>query len=175
MAALGPEASRQAKPVRDAVTQSLDAILDAFTRWPPPANHGAKTQASDRDVRRNGRRHGAGARSQRAEAFRRDPGDGGAGAAGCPHRTADERPSNSDELAWRAVSAPALDWGNPGGTALPLGGGGDDRPRRPAGWAVGTGDRRDSPAFSLMPRVTKSTWQLAVPHLPEAQDQLMTS
>ena len=35
MAALGPEASRQAKPVRDAVTQSLDAILDALTRLAP--------------------------------------------------------------------------------------------------------------------------------------------
>ena len=35
MAALGPEASRQAKPVRDAVTQSLGATLDALTRLAP--------------------------------------------------------------------------------------------------------------------------------------------
>jgi TetR/AcrR family transcriptional regulator, transcriptional repressor for nem operon len=35
MATLGPEASRQAKPVRDAVTQSLMATLDALTRLAP--------------------------------------------------------------------------------------------------------------------------------------------
>jgi len=35
MAALGPEASRQARPVRDAVTQSLTATLDALTRLAP--------------------------------------------------------------------------------------------------------------------------------------------
>jgi len=35
MAALGPEIARQAKPVRDAVTQSLRAILDALTRLAP--------------------------------------------------------------------------------------------------------------------------------------------
>jgi TetR/AcrR family transcriptional repressor of nem operon len=35
MAALGPEAARQAKPVRDAVTQSLGATLDTLTRLAP--------------------------------------------------------------------------------------------------------------------------------------------
>ena len=35
MAALGPEVSRQAKPVRDAVTQSLGATFDALTRLAP--------------------------------------------------------------------------------------------------------------------------------------------
>ena len=44
MAALGPEASRQAKPVRDAVTQSLGATLDALTRLAPGKSAAEKRQ-----------------------------------------------------------------------------------------------------------------------------------
>ena len=102
MAALGPEAARQAKPVRDAVTHALSGTFDALTRLAP------------------GKR-------RRKSASRRSPPSPAWSAPWCwrapstspscrrrswrrwrrrcrlPHRTADERPLNSDELAWRAV------------------------------------------------------------------------